>query len=182
MAILDPDITRAIPRAARALTVATVALLALAVGVVEPAGVEAVDPGAATDAATGRQPDTVDDPTSRAIIAAMREDSNDGDTVQIDERVVEAFITALGDPEPSVRQQAARALARVRDERALDMLATALTTDDDAEVREAAAWALGQARGRAQRAATALASALDDEDADVRQQAAWALGTSQASG
>ena len=46
--------------------------------------------------------------------------------------------------------------------------------DEQANVREQAAWALGKiADGRAVKA---LGDALQDEEADVREQAAWALG------
>ncbi len=188
MAILDPDVKRAIPRTVRALTVVTVALLALAVAAVEPSARAPQPITAPGDAfAPVSAPAEIDLDLNdldlddlgidREIADASAEAVRNGQT---SDRVIDAFITAMADPEPSVRRQAARALGRVRDERAREALAGTLTSDSDAEVREAAAWALG--RARSQQAAAALAMALDDEAADVRQQAAWALGASRAAG
>ena len=165
MAILDPEARRVIPRAVRILTVSTVVILALALAAVEPSGYapqsdRAADPAGPMPGPTGAGQDPVSD--------------DDTETPEPGERVVQAFISAMADPDASVRRQAARALGRVRGERALDALARALGADSDADVRSAAARALG--RARRSEAAAALAGALDDADAEVRRQAAWALG------
>jgi len=56
---------------------------------------------------------------------------------------------------------------------AVDALIEALR-DEDTDVREQVAWALGMIRD--ERAIDALKAAAKDEDADVREQATWALG------
>jgi len=88
-----------------------------------------------------------------------------------------------------VRRQAAEALAKIpsarpaygdpaRQTRTVTELVTDLTDgdakDENARVREQAAWALG-AIGNA-RATDALLSLLKDPDVGVRRQAAWAIG------
>ena len=66
----------------------------------------------------------------------------------------------------------------VADRRSLDPRVAALfmesLTDDDAEVRERAAWGLG--RNRVEAAVDPLSDTLDDEHPEVRERAAWALG------
>ncbi|MGQ0590140.1 MAG: HEAT repeat domain-containing protein [Sphingosinicella sp.] len=55
----------------------------------------------------------------------------------------ELFVKALGDPDPSVRCEAADALGELADRAAVDPLLAVLTSDADISVREAAARALG---------------------------------------
>ncbi len=183
MAILDPEARRVIPRAVRMLTVSTVVILALTLAAVEPTGYAPQSDSATDPAGPGPGPgptDSAADPAGPvpgpAPTGAGQDPVSDGDTETRGpgERVIQAFISAMADPEASVRRQAARALGRVRGERALDALASALGADSDAEVRSAAARALG--RARRSEAAVALAGALDDADAEVRRQAARALG------
>jgi HEAT repeat protein len=90
-----------------------------------------------------------------------------------DERLVDAFISALKDSDAEVRERAAWALGKERAARAVDALVGALK-DAEPGVREQAAWALGQIR--AAQAIEALSGALKDQSADVAERAAWALG------
>ncbi len=98
----------------------------------------------------------------------------DGSAGTIDPRIADAFMAALGDTEPDVREDAARALGRYRVETAVGPLTRALE-DENADVREEAARALG--RIRSPEAIQALMGALDDPEIDVREQAIAALGS-----
>jgi HEAT repeat protein len=65
-------------------------------------------------------------------------------------------------------------LGEIKDPRAVDPLITVLKKDLNADVRQAAASALGNIKDL--RAVNPLIAALKDANASVRQQAAWALG------
>jgi HEAT repeat protein len=92
----------------------------------------------------------------------------------LDDRWLEAYATILqGDPDPSVRSAAARALARGRNAKYLPALAAALS-DASADVRWDAAVALDRVRGEA--AVEPLRkAALHDASSDVRGSCARAL-------
>ena len=124
---------------------------------------------------------------------------------ELDPRLIDTFIAALGDTDAEVREQAARGLGRNRVLQAAEPLRRALR-DDNAAVRERAAWAIGrigdgeavgallgvlgddaepEVRARAAATLGVLAShaavdglmdAQDDPDARVRERTAWALG------
>ena len=87
--------------------------------------------------------------------------------------VLDGLLAALRDGEADVRYQAAVALERIGDPRAVDGLLAALH-DGEADVCSRAAWALGEIGDP--RAVDGLLAALRDGDADVRSSAAWALG------
>ena len=117
-----------------------------------------------------------------------------------------AQVGALKNPDPLVREDAARRLVGVEDTLAIAALGRALAGDRSAAVRERAAWALAHLSSAAgipalsaalrtdpavavrNRAAwalgilgdpagvVALVDALDDEDAGVRDRAGWGLG------
>jgi HEAT repeat protein len=89
-----------------------------------------------------------------------------------DAEVVTTLIGALGDQSPWVRERAAQALGRFRDDRAVQPLVT-LLKDTDPEVREEAVTALG--RFGEPQATDSLIAALKDPDAGVRERAARAL-------
>jgi HEAT repeat protein len=110
---------------------------------------------------------------------------------------LEPLVAALGNEDPVVRGNAAKALARLGDARGVDPLVVALA-DEHVKVRESAAQALGELGWQpedAQRAQQALAAhdwdelaelgaaalepliaALGDEDRVIRKMAAWSLG------
>ena len=70
-------------------------------------------------------------------------------------------------------QARVRADRRPLDPRVVELFLESLT-DEDAEVRERAAWGLG--RNRVETAVGSLSNSLRDENPDVRERAAWALG------
>jgi len=90
----------------------------------------------------------------------------------IEPRIADAFIGALSDTEPEVREEAARVLGLYRVERAAGALARALE-DEVPDVREEVARALG--RIRSTDALRGLVGALDDPEIDVREAAIDAL-------
>ena len=61
-----------------------------------------------------------------------------------DEEATQAVADRLVADEPEVRTEAARALGRIGDTRAIDPLANVLAEDDEDSVRTSAAWALNQ--------------------------------------
>jgi HEAT repeat protein len=71
--------------------------------------------------------------------------------------------------EPAAQREAALALGAIRDARATEPLCLALMGSEDAAVRAASSWALGEIRDPA--AVTALMRASGDEDYDVRAEA-----------
>ena len=85
-----------------------------------------------------------------------------------------AFLEAINDPDPGVRVSAARGIVEFNAGMAADSLARRLD-DPDAEVRAAAAHALGYVRG-ADRHATALLRATHDAHSRVRVHAVITLG------
>ena len=91
--------------------------------------------------------------------ASGRRGRSGGNRVQ---EAAAALRTALGDEEGDVRERAAWALGRIRDDAALDGLLE-LLRDPVREVRERAAWALGTLRNPV--AVDGLVAALDDADA-----------------
>ena len=89
-------------------------------------------------------------------------------------RVVPELIVVLQDQrkDPEVRKNAAEALGKIKDPRAVEPLITALK-DEYSEVRWHAAWSLGEIQDP--RAVEPLIEALKDEDSGVRLSAAWSL-------
>jgi HEAT repeat protein len=90
--------------------------------------------------------------------------------------VIPLLLTALKDPDPSVRDVAATYLGIVRDspEREVAGLIEALE-DEDASVRRAAAAALASYGEKAEAAVPALRKAAKDPDEDVQREAGRAL-------
>lgn len=84
------------------------------------------------------------------------------------------LLALLQDPEARVRRRAALAAGRVRLPAAIPPLATLLEGDQDSEVRQMAAFALGLIGDAA--AAAALTTALADPDPTIQGRAAEALG------
>jgi HEAT repeat protein len=85
-----------------------------------------------------------------------------------------ALITALGDPDPQVRQGAVAALGEMVDPRSLPAIRERLLKDGDAGVRGEAAYRLGKFGDRTIVPALQSASTRDP-DATVRRWALWAL-------
>ena len=92
------------------------------------------------------------------------------------ESEVDGLIAALADTDDGVRSQAAAALGRIRNARAVPALLRALE-DPAAEVRRCAARSLGQIGDRS--AVAKLTAALQDPDAKVRRYAARARAALQ---
>ena len=92
---------------------------------------------------------------------------------ELDSRLTDTLIGALGDADAEVRERAARALGRHRVPEGAEALRAALR-DGDPAVREGAAWALGRIGDDG--AAAALLDALRDPEPEVRAGAASALG------
>ncbi|HIE52040.1 MAG TPA: hypothetical protein EYP85_09800 [Armatimonadetes bacterium] len=90
-----------------------------------------------------------------------------------DPRALEPLCRALGDGDEYVRREAVTALGKLKDPRAVKPLGRVLKTDWDWEVRERAAWVLGQ-WGRVQ-AVPDLVVALQELDEGVRAAARRAL-------
>ncbi len=78
-------------------------------------------------------------------------------------------------PNDTIRQAAAAALGRLNDPRAVEPLATALLTDEAADVRQESATALRKL-GDADAVSSLIQALLQDEDSSVRAEAASALG------
>ncbi len=97
---------------------------------------------------------------------------------QADPRVLEALLTALGDTEWQIREQAAESLGSLEDPAGVPALSSVLAGDESARVREAAARALGMIEDAS--AVAALSTASGDEADAVRKQVAWALGMIEA--
>ncbi|MEP6574086.1 MAG: M56 family metallopeptidase [Gemmatimonadota bacterium] len=85
-----------------------------------------------------------------------------------------ALLTALHDSSAEIRRSATYSLGRLADVRAVEALGQALRTDDEVEVRQGIAMALG--RFSVPAAAAALVPAVSDPDASVRVMAVAALG------
>jgi len=141
--------------------------------------------GAERAAATGKETPLVDAgvlaklpaPVSAAVAAVA---SADGAAEAQEARgtAVIALVGAVGDASAAVRQNAVHALGTIGgklDPRSVQALIQALRTDQDANVRNTAAWALGQIEDPA--AVPALMEAMaGDRSAEVRRTATWALG------
>lgn len=94
-------------------------------------------------------------------------------------RCPDAFAVAsrsLHDGAPTVRLEAIAVLGWLKDARALPQLATLSASDPEADIRRAAASALGFARSADETVVTALLTALRDDAWQVREQAAGTLG------
>lgn len=93
---------------------------------------------------------------------------------QRDIRIVEPLIAAATDPDQDVRLRVMESLGNIRGEDVLEPLLRALAGDSAAEVRAAAAQALGRVGDV--RAVETLIAALADEAPEVRTGAAASLG------
>ncbi|MFL5537721.1 MAG: HEAT repeat domain-containing protein [Longimicrobiaceae bacterium] len=111
-----------------------------------------------------------------AAVAAVANASGAAETREARGTAVTALVGAVRDVNVEVRQNAVRSLAALKeDPRSVQALIQALRTDQDANVRNTAAWALGQIEDRA--AVPALLEAMaGDRSVEVRRTAAWALG------
>lgn len=87
----------------------------------------------------------------------------------------ELIVPRLSDPAPYVRWEAAKALQKIHTPLAVTPLVTAMSKDEDADVRMAAALALGQYPQPA--VFNALVGALDDTDFGVNEAARTSLST-----
>ena len=83
----------------------------------------------------------------------------------------------LSDADWRVRRLAAWALNEMKDKRAVTALCSLVLTDSRAEVRVAAAEALGEIRSA--EALPWLRQALNDTEAEVRAKATWAIAEIQ---
>ena len=92
------------------------------------------------------------------------------------QEAVPALIEQLGDPNSTVRLRVVRALMLIGDARASGQLAALLATEDDAEVREEIADALGTQGLAGPDSVGACIDALRDSSRSVRSRAARSLG------
>lgn len=90
-----------------------------------------------------------------------------------DRRSLDGLIARLADDKWRVRQVVAWALSEMKDDRAVAALCNVLLTDVRAEVRRAAAEALGEISSA--EALPSLKQALNDSETSVRAKAAWAI-------
>ena len=89
---------------------------------------------------------------------------------------VDALVVAIHDQSAEVRMSVIQALASLdADPRSVAALIQALRTDPDPQVRNTAAWALGQIEDRAATPAL-LAAMAGDRAVEVRRTCVWALG------
>jgi HEAT repeat protein len=100
--------------------------------------------------------------------AAVRLSGLDGDAA------LSALTSALTDASPGVRALVLAGLGERSEESVVPLVAARLTSDKDAFVRKAAAYALGRFSGTGRTAA--LVEALKDKDLEVRGAAAVSLG------
>jgi HEAT repeat protein len=91
-----------------------------------------------------------------------------------DERAVDPLLAAMQDTDVKVRRAAVDALDYPKDERALEPLLSAFFNDNDMEVRDLAARALGR-HTEDNRTVNALIQALQNKQSDKRKQAAGLL-------
>jgi beta-lactamase regulating signal transducer with metallopeptidase domain/HEAT repeat protein len=94
-----------------------------------------------------------------------------------DRRASETLIVTLSDSDWRVRSLAAWALNEMKEQRAVTALCNLLLTDVRAEVRTAAAEALGEIASA--QALPSLQQALNDPEAEVRAKATWAIAEIQ---
>lgn len=106
-----------------------------------------------------------DEKRREAVINLSRLDS---------EAAVSALASALSDASPSVRALALAALGERADQTIVSQVIARLTSDKDAFVRKAAAYALGKFSGPQR--TDALIAALRDKDQEVRSAATVSLG------
>jgi hypothetical protein len=90
-----------------------------------------------------------------------------------DRRASDTLIVTLSDADWRVRRLAAWALNEMKDRRAVAALCRLLLSDSRAEVRQAAAEALGEIASA--EALPSLEQALNDPEAGVRAKAGWAI-------
>ena len=90
-----------------------------------------------------------------------------------DRRSLDGLIAQLADDKWRVRQVVAWALSEMKDDRAVAALCNVLLTDVRAEVRRAAAEALGEISSA--EALPSLKQALNDSETSVSAKAAWAI-------
>ena len=97
--------------------------------------------------------------------------------------LIQPLLTALDDSQESLRAEAARRLAYIRDDRVIEPLRTLMEKDTSARVRGRAAFALAYLepdlttlRDAGGVAIDALHSTLNDTEQSVRLRAIWALG------
>lgn len=111
-----------------------------------------------------------------AAVAAVARASDAAEAKEARGTAVTALLGATHDASVEVRQNAVMSLAALKeDPRSVAALIQALRTDQDANVRRTAAWALGQIEDPA--AVPALLEAMaGDRDVEVRRNSAWALG------
>lgn len=115
----------------------------------------------------------VDDPDPTVRAAAIAALGRWGDPTDVP--ALGRLLDEKNESSDLVRWEAAKALQRIHDEKAIAPLAQALITDIDADVRQASAMALGQYPSR--RAFDALVGGLDDDDFAVVTASAESLKT-----
>jgi HEAT repeat protein len=90
-----------------------------------------------------------------------------------DDASIQALIALTNDPDPIVREAAARALGRVGATSATSVIERLATSEND-HLRQGAVWALGQLQNPS--AVNTLTAARRDTSKHVRAEATWALG------
>jgi beta-lactamase regulating signal transducer with metallopeptidase domain len=161
IAILDPELKRRTTRSGLVVVVFGTVFLSGLVASLKPATGSA-RPGADNPLVADQTPGS--DALHEGEAQAM--DHSDTDLAAA------AFISALEDPDPMVRKEAAFALGEIRSRRATAPLIAALE-DPAPAVRHEAAFALGNRGDR--EAVPYLLNALNDESPGVRKEAAFAL-------
>jgi len=99
-------------------------------------------------------------------------EKNRNNVDSLDSLDIDSLIKDLEANDSSVRQNAAQALGKINDTRAIEPLIQALK-DNDSTIRWTAAWALGRMNDT--RAVEPLSQVLNDNDSKVRSYASWAL-------
>jgi HEAT repeat protein/beta-lactamase regulating signal transducer with metallopeptidase domain len=181
LAILEKDARRA-PASRRHAALLAALGLAVLLPLAAMGMARAPQAGADTGAVSGRPisgsvPDAT--PASRSGTPVARTRQQTREQVHTEQHQMtavarRAVVAALQDAEPAARAAAARTLGQPEDTAAVGALERLLRTDANADVRLAAAEALG--RMEAKRSVPVLEAALGDQSAAVRRTVAWALG------
>ncbi len=92
-----------------------------------------------------------------------------------DPRAIESLVQVVKCDHWDVRKEAVEALKKIEGavQKAIELLAIALTEEEGWNIRENITWALGEMEDK--RAIETLITALKDEDSAVRKSAAWSL-------
>jgi beta-lactamase regulating signal transducer with metallopeptidase domain/HEAT repeat protein len=174
LAILDPELRRGSPsRRQSATLIASLAVLAIAVGAVAPVQREA-QAAVPKSTAVARTPGTTHSEVANAMVRATRQSA--GDVAPNSGAVALESIRGRSSVGTAANGKQQAGAGTQSDDRPV-LLAKVLTSDTSAALRRIAAWGL-QEYADVPVASAALANAVKrDADASVREMSAWALGS-----